>query len=426
MLLVMATSGGLQGQEADDEVKLREAGSALLPFFTETPGDRLRDRFSPQFLQRVQVKDVEIALKDLHKNQGKATQCRLVRMIGPYEGEVDFVFEKGARVPATLKLESKPPFRIVAIQFQGVFKEIDTLTDITEDVKRLPGVAGFTFLRLGSSQQTIWEHNGGQTMAVGSCFKLVVLAALVHEIESGKRTWQDTTTIQKELLSLPSGILQDWPVGSPITLHTLATLMISRSDNTAADHLFHLLGRPAIEDIQTKIGIRAADKNRPFLSPGEFFRIKNVLGSDQQKLYVEADTAGRRRLLDTLIKDTPLVRPRTLSSPELIDCVEWFFTTSDLCRVMDWLSSRDKAPQVREILAVSRNLPVDRSYWNYVGYKVGHEPGVISSVLLLQNQNGGRFALALAWNNPKEDVDPTRVIVLTQRLLRLAQRQQVR
>ena len=40
--------------------------------------------------------------------------------------------------------------------------------------------------------------------------------------------------------SLPSGITQSWPAGSPVTLQTLATLMISISDNTATDTLVTL------------------------------------------------------------------------------------------------------------------------------------------------------------------------------------------
>lgn len=46
--------------------------------------------------------------------------------------------------------------------------------------------------------------------------------------------------------SLPGGILQNWPKGAPLTLHTLAGLMISQSDNTAADTLLEILGRDVV------------------------------------------------------------------------------------------------------------------------------------------------------------------------------------
>ena len=41
---------------------------------------------------------------------------------------------------------------------------------------------------------------------------------------------------------------QDWPKGAPVTLHTLATLMISISDNTATDQLIAIVGRDAIAE----------------------------------------------------------------------------------------------------------------------------------------------------------------------------------
>jgi beta-lactamase class A len=426
LILVILVIGGTTAQETVDEARLKAAGDALLPYFAEIPRDTLRDRFTPAFLREVTLVKLENILKDLHKNHGKAIECRVVRMTGTHDGEVEFVFEKGVRLPTILHLESKPPHRIAGINFLGTQKENDTLAELTAEIQALPGDKAFTLMRLSPSRQTVWDHNGSQALAVGSCFKLVLLATLVDQIEAGKRNWQDTVTLQKELISLPSGVMQDWPVGAPVTLHTLATLMISRSDNTAADHLFHVLARTAIEDMQAKIGIGVPDKNRPFLSPGEFFRLKHVLGSDQQKQYLAADAAARRKLLDTLVKQTPLVQPRTLSVPEMIDQVEWFLSTSDLCRVLDWLRSREKTPQVKDILAVGRGLPVDRNYWTYLGYKFGAEPGVVSFALLLQNQQGSWFALSIAWNNPKEDVDYTRLFVFTQRLLRLAQRQQLR
>jgi beta-lactamase class A len=425
LILGILAVGGAGAQGGEGETRIKEVGEAFLACFAESPREKLRDRFTPEFVRVLSVTAVEEALKELHKKHGKATECRLVRMIGPFEAELEFVFEKGVRLPTILKIESRSPHRISGLQFLGTQRENDTLTELTNELKALPGEVAFTLMRLGPAQQTVWDHNGGQTMPVGSCFKLVLLATLVDQIEAGKLTWQQTVTLQKDLISLPSGVMQEWPIGAPVTLHTLATLMISRSDNTAADHLFHLLGRSAIEEMQARTGIRAPDKNKPFLSSGEFFRIKHVFSSEQQKRYVEADAAGRRKLLDTLVKETPLVRPRTLSVPELIDQVEWFMSTSDLCRVLDWLRSREKSPQVKDILAVGRGLPVDHRYWPYLGYKFGAEPGVLSFAGLLQNEKGTWFALSLAWNNPKEDVDYTRLFVFTQRLLRLAQRQQL-
>ena len=82
---------------------------------------------------------------------------------------------------------------------------------------------------------------------MGSTFKLATLTALRRDIEKKKRAWTDVVTLRPEVRSLPSGILRDWPDGSPLTLYALAALMISKSDNTATDALIGLLGRDAIE-----------------------------------------------------------------------------------------------------------------------------------------------------------------------------------
>ncbi|MFL9455456.1 serine hydrolase [Tolypothrix bouteillei VB521301_2] len=47
--------------------------------------------------------------------------------------------------------------------------------------------------------------------------------------------WKDVVQLQPSEKSLPSGMLHTWPDGSYLTVQTLASLMISLSDNTATD-----------------------------------------------------------------------------------------------------------------------------------------------------------------------------------------------
>ena len=76
-------------------------------------------------------------------------------------------------------------------------------------------------------------------LAVGSAFKLAVLAALREHVAAGHSSWRDIVPLRAADKSLPSGTYQDWPDGAPITLDTYAAQMISISDNTAADALIH-------------------------------------------------------------------------------------------------------------------------------------------------------------------------------------------
>jgi len=52
-------------------------------------------------------------------------------------------------------------------------------------------------------------------MAVGSAFKLAILAALDDQIAAGKHRWDEVVTLQHDWKSLPSGELQNWPDGTP-------------------------------------------------------------------------------------------------------------------------------------------------------------------------------------------------------------------
>ena len=98
---------------------------------------------------------------------------------------------------------------------------------------------------------------------MGSAFKLAVLSTLQDQIQAGTHAWNDVVTLKPEWKSLPSGILQGWPDDAPLTLQTLATLMISQSDNTATDALIAVVGREAVE--------AKTEHNRPFLTTREAF-----------------------------------------------------------------------------------------------------------------------------------------------------------
>jgi beta-lactamase class A len=352
-------------------------------------------------------------------------------MTNPYAAEIEFVFEKGFLVPTTLTLEGKPPHRVAGLLFRNPAKETDNVDAIVAELKSVPGSVAFCLMRLDPSPRTVWALNPDQPLAVGSSFKLIVLAALAEEIARGRRTWHEVVPVRKDWASLPAGLVQDWPDGAPITLHTLATLMTSRSDNTAADHLIRLLGRERVEAVQQLLGVKAPDRNRPLLCTADMFKIKLVLPPERQREYVAADSGQRRRLLESQVRDASLAQKRIISDPQLIEEVEWFFSAADLCRVMDWFrrlprtgpQGDELGPTARAILAVNQGLSLDQAYWSYIGYKGGAEPGVRNYTLLLQNKEQAWFAFSLTCNDPKSEVDQTKLITLAQRLLRLAQRQ---
>jgi hypothetical protein len=220
--------------------------------------------------------------------------------------------------------------------------------------------------------------------------------------------------------SLPSGILQDWPTGAPLTLHSLAALMISRSDNTATDTLLAALGREKVERLLAELGVTAPAGLRPFLSTREAFALKLGPASGLD-LWKKADEPGRRALLRGIASaEAKSFDPARLASAPLAnDVVEWFASPADLVRTLDWLR-RSGDETALKLLAINPGLdPTLARGFGYFGYKGGSEPGVLSLSFLMRRRGGEWLALSVAWNDPKRPLEETKLAGLVQRLIAL-------
>ena len=110
-------------------------------------------------------------------------------------------------------------------------------------LERMPGLLSFVVME-GRSQRA--ALNASAPLAVGSTFKLALLAVLRARIDAGSMHWSDVVALDPRRKSLPSGIMQTWPDRTPTTLATYVTQMISISDNTAADAVAHIVGARAL------------------------------------------------------------------------------------------------------------------------------------------------------------------------------------
>ena len=245
-------------------------------------------------------------------------------------------------------------------------------------------------------------------LALGSTFKLYVLGALVQS----KRPWDEVIRVRADWRSWPSGMLHEWPSKTPVTLATLAGLMISISDNTATDHLLYTLGRPVVEGMLATMGHAQVQRNVPFLSTREMFRLKEV-GKRRVEPYLARDVAGRRAYLGQLVRGRgDDFKGLDRETPTAIDRAEWFASATDLCRAMDWLRRDERA---RGALSINRGgVAFQKGKWRYVGYKGGSEPGVLNLTYLLQRWDGKWFALTLGWNDPAKPVEEQRLLEIAQ------------
>src|SRR3546814_19943485 len=109
----------------------------------------------------------------------------------------------------------------------------------------------FPYTTLFRSRPLASAHADRQ-FATGSTFKLYILGELAAQIAAGKRRWSDVVPLSH--LSFSSAGTANWPTGTPVTLQTLATWMISVSDNGPTDPLTHLLGREALHARMKRAG----------------------------------------------------------------------------------------------------------------------------------------------------------------------------
>jgi len=267
-------------------------------------------------------------------------------------------------------------------------------------------------VRLSPEPTTLLEFRPDEPLAIGSTFKLYVLAALTQH----PSPWTTVIRLRSEWKSLPSGVLHSWPDGSPVTVHTLAVQMISVSDNTAADHLVHWLGRGKIEDALAQFGHSSPDRTKPFLTTREMFVLKSH--PELLRRYVEADIQQRRALLEREVARAELDRYTVPPEPIAVAQVEWFASCRDLCRLMDYFRRRSD-PVVLAILAVNPGLPGLENRFAYVGYKGGSEAGVVNMTWLVQDKRQRWYAISMSWNNEKSDVDIVQFAGLGQAALEL-------
>lgn len=404
--------------QTPDSARLQQRAEDVVSVFQGTAD--ADDVFDKAFLAQVSAAQLDQINSQLTAQFGDIIAVESLEAKGPTNAKVIFRFER-ALGTATLNIAGADPFKVNGLLLQTFDPIDDDLDKIRTELEALPGSTGVLLSSLDFSEKPIFSHNDGRQFAIGSTFKLYVLSALARSIESGERQWSDVVTINRR--SFPSGMMQNWPDGAPVTLQTLATMMISISDNTATDILLHELGRNAVESELLSSGHSQPDRTLPFLSTLELFALK---GSPQNAAkYIAADDVGKRRILidfeDDIRGDPDQIKPPRFSSPTEIDTLEWFASALDIRRILRRIVELDD-PTARNIMAVSNAMPDARANdWSYVGYKGGSEPGVLNLSWLLQSKSGEWYVLTLSWNNEAADVDKTTLDLLAQRLITFAE-----
>ena len=295
--------------------------------------------------------------------------------------------------------------RIAGLLLRPAATRADSL-DAALDALRADGAAvGWLLTRDGRETAS---RAPGRPLAIGSAFKLWVLDAYRRAVASGELAREDVVELEAAHRSHPSGLLQGAPDGMPVTLETLAVLMISLSDNTATDALVRALGRASVE---------AISPFEPLLLTGELFRLKADPALERR--YAEGDARERRAVLEAL--DGTALPPADAVLDAPLPGAEWYASARELCEVIERVADEPA-------MGVDAGL-VEREGWRAVAAKGGSERGVLNATVRLVSDGGTVWCLAATWNGapgadgrPGELDVPARLAALAGGVARLRER----
>ena len=260
------------------------------------------------------------------------------------------------------------------------------LHDLTA-LERTPGSLSYVVMEGRSERAAL---NVSAPLAIGSAFKLAVLAALRARIDEGSLHWNDVVPLDPRWKSLPSGVMQTWPDRTPTTLATYATQMISISDNTAADALAHIVGSRALAPF--------AMSNVPFFTTRELFVLKSTPGAALRKRYRTAATVDTRRTILAKVDALDIPSIGEVETSPMLD-IEWHYTVRDLCALM---------ARVEDLPIFSANPGVaDPTAFAHVAFKGGSDVGVINMTTSLTTKHGTHLCVSATLNDAERRINET-------------------
>lgn len=384
----------------------------LSRLFTEPELQRVW--FADSFLAQISLAEISQIVQGIQGSVGD------YQSIEDVDNGFVLTFSRGS-VPAHLALNNQG--QITGLLFETPQLSALSLSELQAEFAALPGQVHVLAMRSNTqdgdegpeeSSEKILALNADQPLAVGSTFKLFVLDALQRKIAAGEHQWDDVITLKNEWKSLPSGFLQTWPAGSQLTLESLATLMISQSDNTATDHVFNLVGRDAVEDAfrsyvngesEGQSDTRAKERNHPFLTTREFFVLKDPANV---RILRRWRRSNERKSILSALPALPLPDVNLFNAgPQAID-VEWFFSARELCSVMNNVAQLP-------LMNINPGL-VNPDDWQRVAFKGGSEPGVENFTTALIDTQGQHFCVSATWNN-EAGIDELRFSTLYRSLI---------
>jgi beta-lactamase class A len=346
-------------------------------------------------------------------------------------GEATITSAHDQSLTVTIDVEAAPPHRIVGLRVAPVIPVIFppgqsvTAADLDAKLSPLAAHTGYGLFDITDGRcRPVHALRPDTPLALGSTFKLWVLAALATEIEAGRAAWDEQLPVNDAWKSSSDGELSALAPGTPVSLRRYADLMISISDNSATDHLLYRLGRRTVEEAMIASGVTEPAANIPLLGTRELFLLKYGPSATTSQ-YLAGTPESRRSLLDGPLAGQALSNLATTASadgPNHVADLEWFASPADLCRTHVYLAELARRPgleAVADILKINPGMPFDEQ-WTDVRFKGGSEPGVVFAAWRLNRRDGRTFVIAGGGTDETKQLNEIRLIATLARAADLA------
>jgi Beta-lactamase enzyme family/ORF 12 gene product N-terminal len=332
-----------------------------------------------------------------------------------------FVVTASGRTKLSVRMATDPQGRISGLVLAPASTTAmppapSTWGGVAHDIRSVAPDVRFLVARVsGNTCQPVQAIDAGSPGPLGSAFKLYVLDALARSVAAGQVSWNQQLTVTSAVKSLPSGVLQNDPDGTRLSVQQVAAGMISNSDNTAANMLIALLGRTAVEAATRSAGMTDPALDVPFLTTRELFVLKLDDWPHLADRYLALDAAGRQALLTGTVDRVPLssLDPSRWTAPRDVGSLEWFASPTDICHVYASLAALARQPKlapVAHILQInSGGIGLSGSQWRSVWFKGGSEPGVLTLNYLATARTGQTYLASVLAENPSAPIAQTPV-----------------
>ncbi|WP_114519937.1 serine hydrolase [Altererythrobacter sp. ZODW24] len=398
--------------EAIDASALEKAASDVVAvLMNDMPATEV---FTASFLEQVPADRLVGLTTQLESQFGPITGVESVTAETPSAGTMLIRFEKAL---ATANIALSPGGKVAGLLIKGVEPIDDSLAKIVADVEALPGNVGIYYAPLATGTEPVLAIDENASLAIGSAFKLYVLSAIAHKVEAGELSWDQVIPVEGK--SFTGGTVFEFPDGAPMTIQTVATLMISISDNSATDMLVRLAGQDALEAELRLSGHSAPAANIPFPTTAQFVKLKADPGLVE--LYAGADDESQQLILDKLDEREPMPDLAAVfgDGPNAIDKIEWFASGRDIAGIFRRITELTDTTAL-DIMAVSPSVQDSTlEKWDYIGFKGGSEPGVLNVSWLMRDEAGEWHTLIMSWNNTEAEVTQSKLELLSSRIFAL-------